>query len=192
MSSKDKKYLYIIAGPNGAGKTTASMTILPEVLNCSEFVNADIIAYGLSPFNPESVAIQAGRMMLTRIDELLNENNSFAVETTLANKTYTILVKKAKERGFEVILLYFWLSSVQQAINRVEKRVLEGGHNIPKNVIERRYKTGLQNLFNIYLDICDVTQVYDNTFGTPNLIFEKENGQLNVFNQECYNLINRV
>lgn len=192
MSSKDKKYLYIIAGPNGAGKTTASMTILPEVLNCSEFVNADIIAYGLSPFNPESVAIQAGRMMLTRIDELLNENNSFAVETTLANKTYSILVKKAKERGFEVILLYFWLSSVQQAINRVEKRVLEGGHNIPKNVIERRYKAGLQNLFNIYLDICDVIQVYDNTHGTPNLIFEKEKGQLNVFNKECYNLINRL
>lgn len=96
MSSKDKKYLYIIAGPNGAGKTTASMTILPEVLNCSEFVNADIIAYGLSPFNSESVAILAGRMMLTRIDELLSENNSFAVETTLANKTYSILVKKAK------------------------------------------------------------------------------------------------
>jgi predicted ABC-type ATPase len=182
----NSKYLYIIAGPNGAGKTTASMTILPEVLNCSEFVNADIIAYGLSPFNPESVAIQAGRMMLTRIDELLNENNSFAVETTLANKTYAILVKKAKERGFEVILLYFWLSSVQQAINRVEKRVLEGGHNIPENVIERRYKAGLQNLFNIYLDICDSVQVFDNTVGKPNLIFKSSSLGTEIFEKEIF------
>jgi len=149
------KRIYIIAGPNGAGKTTASYTILPEIFNCDEFVNADEIARGLSPFNPEEVAIQAGRMMLQRINELLENNKSFAFETTLATRSYTHLIKKAQENGYKVILLFLSLDSVDLAIKRVSIRVKEGGHNIPMNVIKRRFTKGLINLYNLYMPIVD-------------------------------------
>lgn len=187
-----QKQLFIIAGPNGAGKTTASLTILPEVLQINEFVNADIIAYGLSPLNPDSVAIQAGRMMLLRINELLKEQVSFAIETTLATKSYASLIQNAQQLGYEVHLLYFWLKSPEFAFNRVEKRVLEGGHNIPQDVIKRRYVSGVANLFNIYTDICDVVNVYDNTEGVPNLIFKVEITTFEIVNEELYALIKSV
>jgi len=124
------KHLYIISGPNGAGKTTASYTVLPKILRCKEFVNADEIARGLSPFNPESVAIEAGRLMLKRINELLQRNVSFSIETTLSTRSYFRLVEKAHSQGYDVTLLYFWLKSPQQAIERVAERVAKGGHNI--------------------------------------------------------------
>jgi predicted ABC-type ATPase len=123
--------LYIIAGCNGAGKTTASLTVLPEVLNCFEFVNADSIAAGLSPLNPDSVAFEAGRIMLNRIRHLLNNEVDFAFETTLSTKSYVSLIKEAKTRGYQITLLYFWLNSPELAINRVTNRVSQGGHNIP-------------------------------------------------------------
>lgn len=144
--------LYIIAGCNGAGKTTASFTILPEILDCMEFVNADEIARGLSPFQPEKVAIEAGRIMLNRIGDLLNLNINFAFETTLSTKTLLSYIRKAKENGFEITLLFFWLSSIELAIERVKIRVVEGGHDIPVETITRRYKRGLNNFFKIYSD----------------------------------------
>ncbi|WP_343747857.1 zeta toxin family protein [Fluviicola sp.] len=189
MENLTNKYLYIISGPNGAGKTTASMTILPEVLQINEFVNADIIAYGLSPFNPESVAIQAGRMMLLRIEELLSDGVSFAFETTLSTKSYRHLVGRAQELGYQVVLFYFWLSTPEHAINRVAKRVSEGGHNIPTEVIERRYIAGVRNLFDIYIELCDVVQVYDNTEGKPRFIFRVENGDCEIIDEERYALM---
>ena len=133
-----EKNLYIIAGCNGAGKTTASFTILPEILNCKEFVNADEIAKGLSPFQPEKVSFEAGRIMLKRIDELFLENENFAFETTLATKTYKEKVLNAKKEGYFVTLLFFWLKNTELAKERVKTRVLEGGHNIPEDIIERR------------------------------------------------------
>lgn len=138
--------IYIIAGPNGAGKTTASKTVLPEMLNCYQFVNADEIARGLSPFAPESVSLQSGRIMLYRIEVLLEEGKDFAIETTLSTRSYIGLVTKAKEKGFTIALLFFWLPGIDLAKERVAKRVAEGGHNIPGNIIERRYFKGLQNL----------------------------------------------
>lgn len=180
------KCLYLIAGPNGAGKTTASFTILPDVLGIDEFVNADIIAYGLSPLNPERKAIQAGRMMLERIEELIQKEVSFALETTLATKTYAKLIKKVQDQGYEVVLLYFWLKSAEHAKSRVATRVLEGGHNIPSAVIERRYLAGIRNLFNIYSDICNRVLVYDNTDGDPEFIFGIENGLIDVVDEERY------
>ncbi|MBO5443782.1 MAG: zeta toxin family protein [Muribaculaceae bacterium] len=155
--------LYIIAGCNGAGKTTASMTVLPEVLDCREFVNADEIAKGLSPFNPEEVAIEAGRLMLKRIDYLIEKKSTFAIETTLATKSYRNLVKRAKQSGYKVILLFFWLPSPEMAELRVAQRVASGGHNIPVDVINRRYWAGLQNLFEIFVPIVDLWSLYDNT-----------------------------
>ncbi|WP_298115739.1 zeta toxin family protein [Flavobacterium sp.] len=158
---KDKN-IYIIAGCNGAGKTTASYTILPEILNCKEFVNADEIAKGLSPFQPEKVAFESGRIMLERIDVLMNSDESFAFETTLSTKTYKHRLIKAKQLGFTIKLLFFWLPSIEMAINRVAIRVSEGGHNIPNNIISRRYKRGIENLIKIYLPLCDSWMLLDN------------------------------
>ena len=143
------KRLYIIAGCNGAGKTTASFNILPELLQCKEFVNADEIARGLSPFQPERVAIEAGRIMLNRIEELLNSNVNFSFETTLATKSFVHTIRKAKLKNYHVTLIFFWLESVHLAKDRVHKRVLEGGHSIEEDVIERRYFAGIKNLFNL-------------------------------------------
>lgn len=155
--------LYIIAGCNGAGKTTASMSVLPEVLSCREFVNADEIAKGLSPLNPESVAIQAGKLMLDRIDLLLKQRSTFAIETTLATRSYAKLVEKAKEMHYMVYLLYFWLPTPEMAVRRVAQRVMSGGHNIPTDTIYRRYYAGLDNLFNIFVEKVDCWSLYENS-----------------------------
>lgn len=163
------KHLYIISGPNGAGKTTASYTVLPKILQCKEFVNADEIARGLSPFNPESVAIEAGRLMLKRISELLQRNESFSIETTLSTRSYFRLVEKAHSQGYDVTLLFLGLKSPQQAIERVAERVAKGGHDIPKDIIVRRYWEGLDNLFKIYMPIVD-TWILVNNGETPRSI----------------------
>ena len=160
------KHLYIICGPNGAGKTTASYSVLPKILQCKEFVNADEIARGLSPFNPESVAIEAGRLMLSRIAGLLSKNESFSIETTLATRSYFRLIEKAHLQGYEVTLLYFWLQSPEQAMERVAERVSKGGHNIPQDIIVRRFFEGIDNLFNIYMPIVD-TWILVNNSETP-------------------------
>jgi predicted ABC-type ATPase len=151
----NEKNLYIIAGSNGAGKTTASFTVLPEILECKEFVNADEIAKGLSPFQPEKVAFEAGRIMLNRIDELIKKEENFAFETTLSTKTYKQKIQFAKQNGYNTTLLFFWLQNTELAKERVKIRVNEGGHNIPKDVIERRYINGIKNLFDIYLELVD-------------------------------------
>lgn len=166
--------LYIIAGCNGAGKTTASFTILPEILNCKEFVNADEIAKGLSPFQHEKAAFEAGRIMLNRIDELLREGVDFAFETTLSTKSYKHKIETAKKLGYDVSLLFFWLRSIDLAKDRVNTRVLEGGHNIPIEVIERRYVRGIRKLFNIYIPIVGDEFIFDNSDGSPELIAEKK------------------
>lgn len=155
--------LYIIAGCNGAGKTTASMSVLPDVLECEEFVNADEIARGLSPFHPEEMAIVAGKLMLRRIDELLAAHRSFAIETTLATRSYKSLVRRAQAEGYGVYLLFFWLPSPFMAEDRVAMRVASGGHNIPTDVIHRRYWLGLNNLFDIFAPIVDYWSMYDNS-----------------------------
>ena len=170
------KNLYIIAGCNGAGKTTASFTILPEIIECKEFVNADEIAKGLSPFQPEKVAFEAGWIMLKRITELLENEESFAFETTLSTRSYKLKVEEAKQKGFTVTLLFFWLQNVELAKERVRIRVTEGGHNIESSVIERRYLKGIKNLFDIYLPVVDGALIFDNSFGKHILIGKKSIG----------------
>jgi predicted ABC-type ATPase len=182
-----KKNIYIIAGCNGAGKTTASFTILPTILKCKEFVNADEIAKGLSPFQPESVALEAGRIMLKRIDELLQANTTFAFETTLATKSYKQKVLAAQLQGYTVTLLFFWLRNETLAIKRVQTRVKEGGHNIPADVIRRRYSNGIRNLFNIYLLIVDKALLFDNSNNKPTLIATKSlNKIINIIDDKAY------
>lgn len=181
--------LYMIAGPNGAGKTTASYTLLPEMLNCMNFVNADEIARGLSPFSPSSVDVQAARIMLQRIDELLTQQSDFAIETTLSTRSYVQLVKRAQAMGYQVHLLFFCLESPEQAIQRVAQRVREGGHGIPEEIIRRRFKIGLRNLVSLYLPICDRILVLDNTRGEAKLIAKKtpKTYNLEIVNQEMWN-----
>jgi len=179
-----KKNLYIIAGCNGAGKTTASFTILPEILDCKEFVNADEIAKGLSPFQPEKVSFEAGRIMLRRINELLESNENFAFETTLATKSYKSKIIEAKSKNYNVTLLFFWLQNVDLAIERVKTRVSEGGHNIELDVIKRRYLNGIKNLFEIYLPIVDEAMIFDNSEGKHDLIAEKTfDSEIDILNQ---------
>lgn len=162
--------LYIIAGCNGAGKTTASYTVLPQVLQVNEFVNADEIARGLSPFNPGAMAIKAGKLMLDRIAELLAAGVSFAIETTLSTRSYVTLVRKARESGYKVSILFFFLQDVELAKQRVAERVAHGGHDIPADVIERRYYAGLRNLFGLFMDEVDSWTIYDNSLpGRPEI-----------------------
>jgi predicted ABC-type ATPase len=157
------KNLYIIAGCNGAGKTTASMTVLPEILNCYEFVNADEIAKGLSPFQPEKVAIEAGRIMLKRLKDLLESGVDFAFETTLSTRSYVSFIKEAALKDYKITLIFVYLKNAELAKKRVRERVLRGGHNIENDVIERRYAAGLKNFFQLYMPICNLWMVVDNS-----------------------------
>ena len=183
--------LYIIAGCNGAGKTTASYSILPEILNCREFVNADNIAAGLSPFNPDNVAFEAGRIMLNRISELMAGQDDFALETTLATRSYVSLIKKAHLQGYKVSLLYFWLASPVIAAQRVAKRVSKGGHHIPVDVINRRYYRGIYNLHNLYMPVCDEWTLVDNMDLAPEVIAKSDSFGKTIFNSEIWNTIIR-
>ena len=167
--------LYIIAGPNGAGKTTASFNLLPEVLHCPNFVNADEIARGLSPFAPETVALQAGRIMLERIEELLPQRVDFAIETTLATRSYVQLVRRAQELGYRVHLIFFFLENEEQAIQRVAQRFLNGGHTIAEADIRRRFKRGIHNLLHLYMPVCDTVLVYNNVKTPARLVARKKN-----------------
>lgn len=184
----EKPNLYIIAGCNGAGKTTASLTILPEILNCSEFVNADAIAAGLSPFHPESVAIEAGKLMLKRIDFLIESKKDFALETTLSSKNHLQTIKKAQKQGFEITLLFFWLNSVELAEERVKIRVSKGGHDIPSEVIARRYERGLENLEG-YCALCNDWFVYDNSNNLSELIMDGNFQNKTIYNEETFKKI---
>jgi len=184
--------LYIIAGCNGAGKTTASFTILPDILGCKEFVNADNIAYGISPFNVEGVAIEAGKIMLRRIEELLNKGADFAIETTLASRSYVPLVVRAQAQGYRVTLLYIWLQSPELALKRVSERVKKGGHNIPSDVVARRYHRGISNFFHLFRPVCDGWIFADNTWEKLNIIASGEKGIENIIeNNEIWALIKK-
>jgi len=164
--------LYVISGGNGAGKTTASFNVLPEMLNCNEFINADEIARGISPFHPENAAIEAGRIMLSKIDKLISSKKDFAFETTLSSRSYVRTIQNAQKKGYKITLVYFWLDTVELAIQRVNTRVLEGGHNIPEIVIKRRYISGIKNLFELYIPICNYWIIFDNSNPKLNFIAE--------------------
>ncbi len=182
--------LYIISGCNGAGKTTASYSLLPEMLNCSEFVNSDEFAKGLSPFNPEKASIQASRFMLSKIRYLLKKQRDFAVETTLATRTLLKTAKVAQHAGYTVTLLYFWLNSPELAIDRVKARVQSGGHDIPEETIRRRYHVGIDYFFHYYAPICERWILADNSQIPFRVIAEgSRNDVINIKDQETYDRI---
>jgi predicted ABC-type ATPase len=163
----------VIAGPNGAGKTTTARALLADTLQVATFVNADTIAQGLSGFQPESTAMEAGRIMLARLKALAQEHASFAFETTLAGRFYADWLAGLRRQEYEVHIYYLWLSSVALANARVAERVRQGGHNVPTETISRRYQRSIQNFFRVYLPLADFWQLYDNSeTGPPRLIAE--------------------
>lgn len=164
--------LYIIAGPNGAGKTTGSYTLFPELLHCDTFVNADEIAKGLSPFNPEKAAFEAGKLMLNQIKKNVDSEIDFAIETTLSTRYYFQLVRDVKQKGYSVMLVFLWLETIKTANARVKIRVKKGGHNIPKEIIKRRYIRGLKN-FKTFAEIVDRWILINNSHEQAALIAEK-------------------
>lgn len=153
----------ILAGPNGAGKSTAAKCLLLGPLAVAEFVNADTIAAGLSAFSQDRVALEAGRVMRTRLRQLAAKCADFAFETTLATRSYAPWLRTLSDRGYEVHLVFIWLRSPELACARVAERVAAGGHDIPDQVVHRRYRRGLHNLRELYLPIADTWRVIDNT-----------------------------
>ena len=169
------KKIIIIAGPNGAGKTTFARSFLPEEAQCPRFINADLIAAGLSPFAPNAAAIRAGRLMLEEIAGCVTRGESFAFETTLAGRSYLRHIRQWRAQGYHVSLFFLSLPDAQTALARVAERVRQGGHDIPQDVIRRRFAAGLRNLERLYKNEVDTWAVYDNASAIPTLLEWSEN-----------------
>ncbi len=167
--------IIIIAGPNGAGKTTFAREFLPQEAHCPVFVNADLIAAGLSPFAPEAAAIKAGRIMLKEIDDHIAQHRSFSFETTLSGRGYAAKVARWRAAGYRVSLYFLSLPHADMAVERVRLRVSQGGHNIPEAVIRRRFEAGLENLESLYTSIVSEWSVYDNQHRQPILLAQGVN-----------------
>jgi predicted ABC-type ATPase len=177
-------HVIIIAGPNGAGKSTTAPHLLKDLLGVTEFVNADVIAQGLSAFATEAVAFQAGRIMLNRLHQLADKRRNFAFETTLSTRSYAAFLRRLKTQGYRVYLIYLWLPTPEMSIARVAERVRNGGHYVPDEVVRRRYNRGLDNFFNLYKPLSDQWRFYNNAdFEDAKLIatgcFNEENNPAN-------------
>jgi predicted ABC-type ATPase len=168
--SEPRPSVVILAGPNGAGKSTAAPALLQGALNVTEFVNADVIARGLSGFNVEGAAIAAGRVMLARLRELARHRVSFAFETTLASRSLARRLVELKREGYSVHIIFLWLSSAELAIERVADRVRMGGHSVPADAIRRRYRAGVRNFLGLYEPLASTWRLYDNSGDSPKLI----------------------
>ena len=161
----DEQKIIILAGPNGAGKTTLAREFLPNEANCPDFLNADLIAAGLSPFNPDAAAIRAGRLMLEEIEMRVAKRRSFAIETTLSGRCYAKKIPVWQSLGYQVKLIFLSLPNADMAVARVAARVSQGGHNIPEDVIRRRFKAGLENLEQVFKELVDAWMLHDNSKG---------------------------
>lgn len=169
--------LYIISGCNGSGKTTSSYSLLPEMLECRQWVNSDEFAKSLSPFDPAAASVRAGRYMLLKIKYLMGRGETFSIETTLATRTLIKIIRRAQDSGYEVTVLFFWLSSPQMALQRVKNRVAAGGHDIAEEVVKRRYYMGLEYLFNYYIPIVDHWILADNSTPPFKVIAQGNRGE---------------
>lgn len=181
--------LFIISGCNGSGKTTASYMLLPELLDCSEFVNSDEFAKSLAPFHPESAYITASRYMLRKSQYLFEKREDFCIETTLATRSLIKMVRSAQEQGYFVTVVYLWLRSPEIAVQRVAARVEAGGHDVPPDVIRRRYYAGLQYFFDTYAPVCDKWILVDNSETQFNIVAEGTRKGTTVRNVDLYQQI---
>ena len=185
MASK----LYIVAGPNGAGKTTFAREFLPNYAECLEFVNADFIASGISPFSPERAAFRAGRLMLEQIHLLADRRTDFGFETTLSGKGYVRLLKDLRGRGYRIHLFFLWVRSIDIALERIAERVAQGGHNVPEEIVRRRFNRGLPNFFNLYRPLLDFWAFFDNSTDFPRMIAFGKSGELQIIDSDVFSMI---
>ncbi len=189
MRNKNRRpNLYIIAGPNGAGKTTFARKFLPQYAECLEFVNADLIAGGLSPFAPERAAILGGRLMLEQIHSLAERGLDFGFETTLSGKTYVKLLRDMKKRGI-IHILFLWITNVELALERIQLRVRNGGHHIPETIVRRRFSRSLSNFFRFYQQLADSWTIFDNSGDVPKMIAFEESGRLEILDQDVFAIL---
>lgn len=169
------KQIFIIAGPNGADKTTFAKTLIPATPTITQFINADFIAYGLSPFAPEREAVQAGKLMLRQIAKLVDAGENFCIETTLAGRGYARTIPQWQAQGYHVTLIFLYLPDAETAIARVAARVQQGGHHIPDDVVRRRFVGGLHNFETLYKCLVDYWGLYNTSASTPILLASGEN-----------------
>ena len=192
--SSDTPQVIVLAGSNGSGKTTSSRTILADTLKVMTFVNADVIAQGLSGFDPSRAALAAGRIMLGRLRELADQRGSFAFETTLAARSYANFLRELRDDGYQVRLYYFWVRSADAAVARVAQRVVSGGHHVPEADIRQRYGRSIRHLFTLYRPLADLWEVYDNSSsGQMRLLARQHPGEGEVvLDQEAWNDLQRA
>ena len=178
--------LYIIAGPNGVGKTTFARKFLPKYAECQNFINADLIAEGMSPFSPEAAVVRAGRLMLSEIQFFSQRRVPFAFETTLSGRSYLRLIRQLKNRGYKVHIFFLWVGTVDVAISRVRDRVLKGGHAVPVPVIRRRFSRSICNFLGAYRQLADSWYLFDNSGAMPTIIAFERSGKLRIIKKERY------
>ncbi|MGD8786166.1 MAG: zeta toxin family protein [Phycisphaerales bacterium] len=189
MGKKKQPTCFIIAGPNGAGKTTFALLYLPKIAGCFNFVNADLIAYGLSPLDSLSTQLEAGRLFLREIHANIDKRVDFAFETTLAGRSQISLLKKLRQDGWRIILFFLWIPSAAFSKSRIRERVKHGGHDIPDETIYRRFPRTMHNLIKTYMPLCDKILCYDNSKPKYVPVFEKSSKNLRIFNQSIYERI---
>lgn len=183
------KNVYIIAGPNGSGKTTFAKKFLPGYVKCPNFVNADLVAQGLSPFTPQLAAIKAGKLVLEQIHELADKDSDFSFETTLSGKSYAVFLKTLKNKGYSIHLFFLWIPNVETALARIKERVLDGGHDVPARDVKRRFHRALHNLFELYRPLLTSWMLFDNSSAIPTLIAKEEDGSLAVIDDCLFRVV---
>ncbi|MEA3369506.1 MAG: zeta toxin family protein [Candidatus Ratteibacteria bacterium] len=186
---KNYKNVYIIAGPNGSGKTTFAKEFLPNYAKCPNFVNADLIAQGLSPFSPRSEAIKAGKLVLSQIHEFARAGIDFSFESTLAGKSYVNFFKELRTKGYKLHLFFLWIPDEELAIARIKDRISYGGHNVPAQDVRRRFKRSICNFFKLYQPLLDSWMLFDNAGSIPTLIAKTKNGQVSIIHQGLFEKI---
>lgn len=185
------KNVYIIAGPNGSGKTTFAKKFLPNYADCTNFINADLIAQGLSPFSPGIAAMKAGRLVLKEIQELADKGANFAFETTLSGKTYLSFLKALKNKDYQIHLFFLWIPSLNLALERIKDRVASGGHDVLAVDVRRRFRRSIENFLSVYKPLLDSWMLFDNSEEKPHLVAEKTGDKLSIKDTELYSKILR-
>ncbi|MEK7722484.1 MAG: Zeta toxin family protein [Elusimicrobiota bacterium] len=181
--------VYVVAGPNGSGKTTFAGEFLPNYAKCPNFVNADLIAHGLSPFEPRIAAIKAGKLVLSRIHEFAGSGADFGFETTLSGRTHLNMFRRLKSSGYRVHIFFLWLPGVELSLLRIKDRVVDGGHNVPANDVRRRFTRSISNFFHTYRSLADTWMLFDNSGPVPVLAAKGNDGNSLIENTELYRKI---